>query len=133
MVKPLAVIYHPQIIDANELLIRNAFSWADGFITKPSGDMAYDAVASGAFLLTLQEWGDWENNIRAKFKAHNVAQVADSKNILKQLREITRKNSHGVWASRAMRKTRKIETEDPHFRKGLKNIFQAVAKAKQAI
>ncbi|KUK79863.1 MAG: hypothetical protein XD95_0077 [Microgenomates bacterium 39_7] len=63
----LSIIYHPQIVDANELLTHLAFPWADGFISKPSGDMAYDAVASGSFLLTLKEWGEWEHNIRQIF------------------------------------------------------------------
>lgn len=64
----LRVIYHPQIVDANELLIKYGFPWAHGFITKPSGDMAYDAAAAGCFLLTLQEWGVWEVSIRESFE-----------------------------------------------------------------
>jgi len=129
--KPLSVIYHPQIVDANELLINYGFPWADGFITKPSGDMAYDAVASGAFLLTLSEWGEWENNIRAKFKAHEVAQVAEVEKILPQLRRLMRENSHGVWITEAMRKTRKIEKEDLYFRKGTQNILRAFKEVKE--
>ncbi|HEX9817917.1 MAG TPA: hypothetical protein VGA89_03465 [Patescibacteria group bacterium] len=131
---PLSIIYHPQIIDANELLIRHGFPWADGFITKPSGDMAYDAVASGAFLLTLSEWGEWENNIRAKFKAHGVAQVTEIDKIVEQLEKIMRKNSHGAWATEAIHKTKKIEREDPWFRNGTKNIlktFREIAKNKK--
>ncbi|OGJ37193.1 MAG: hypothetical protein A2383_03205 [Candidatus Pacebacteria bacterium RIFOXYB1_FULL_39_46] len=128
--KPLAVIHHPQIIDANELLIHYGFPWADGFITKPSGDMAYDAVASGAFLLTLSEWGEWENNIRAKFMAHEVARKADIENILPQLEKLMRENSHGAWITEAMRKTKKIENEDPNFRNGTKNILKAFEEMK---
>jgi hypothetical protein len=81
----LILLYHPQIVDANELLIKHAFPWADGFITKPSGDMAYDAVASGAFLLTLQEWGEWEHNIREIFEQLGIARKADVENIAPQL------------------------------------------------
>lgn len=127
----LTVIHHPQIIDANRLLINYGFPWADGFITKPSGDMAYDAVASGSFLLTLKEWGEWENNIRAKFKAHEVARIADVENILPQLEKLMRENSHGSWITEAMRKTREIEKEDPNFRNGTKNILKAFEKIKK--
>ena len=132
MDKPLSVIYHPQIIDANELLIRHGFPWADGFITKPSGDMAYDAVASGAFLLTLTEWGEWENNVRAKFIAHDVAQVTEIDKIVRQLEKLMRKNSHDSWITQAMHKTRKLEAEDPEFRSGTKNILKAFEEIKKA-
>src|SRR5690606_30297387 len=81
----LRVIYHPQIIDANELLIKHASPWPDGFISKLSGDMAYDGVCSGSFLLTLQEWGEWEHNVRATFEHKETARKADVKNILPQL------------------------------------------------
>lgn len=131
---PLTVIYHPQIIDANELLIHYGFPWADGFISKPSGDMAYDAVGSGAFLLTLSEWGEWENNIRAKFRAHAVSKVADTKDIIKQLEKLCRKSGNTAsWVTRAMEKTRKIEEEDPFFRTGTKNILKTFKEIKETI
>lgn len=124
--QPFSVIYHPQIIDANELLIHNGFPWADGFISKPSGDMAYDAVASGAFLLTLKEWGEWENNIRAKFLAHGVAKVAEVDAILSQLTRLMRANGKDAWITQAMHKTKTIdEKEDLYFRQGIKNILKA--------
>jgi hypothetical protein len=69
----LRVMYHPRIVDANELLIKYGFPWAHGFITKPSGDMAYDAVAAGCFLLTLQEWGVWEVSIREHFEHLDIS------------------------------------------------------------
>lgn len=83
------IIYHPQIIDANELLIRYGFPWADLFISKPSGDMAYDAALSGAALLTLKEWGEWEHNVRAVFEKQGISQIADSDNIIEQLTHLS--------------------------------------------
>jgi len=124
----LTIIYHPQIIDANELLIHYAFPWADGFITKPSGDMAYDAVASGAFLLTLKEWGEWETNIFAKFKTHEIAKTAETQNIIRQLEQLTQIENDTCWISDAMHRARAIEHEDPFFLQGAKNILQAYKK-----
>lgn len=81
----LRVIYHPQIVDANELLIEHAFPWAHGIITKPSGDMAYDAVAAGCFLLTLQEWGVWEVAIRERFEHLDISRRLLLKDVIDQL------------------------------------------------
>lgn len=122
---PLTVLYHPQIMDANELLVATAFPWADGFLTKPSGDMAYDAVASGAFLLTLTEWGEWEHNIFAKFEAHGVAKPAELNNFVHQLEKITRMEKGSCWIIRAMQRARDIEKEDPYFLSGTENILKA--------
>lgn len=119
---PLTILYHPQIIDANALLIRFAFPWADGFITKPSGDMAYDAVAAGCFLLTLAEWGEWEKNIREIFEQKNIARKAQVENILAQLKTLT--NSHGQaqsWIEQAMNNAFSI---DKLFLNGAKEIIK---------
>lgn len=129
---PLTVLYHPQIIDANELLIDMAFPWADGFITKPSGDMAYDAVASGAFLLTLKEWGEWENNIFAKFKTHGIAKQAETGNIVHQLEKLTKISDDSCWIMQAQHRARTIEKEDLFFREGTKNILKVFEKVKKA-
>lgn len=82
------ILYHPQIVDANELLIRSAFPWADLFISKPSGDMAYDAATSGAALLTLKEWGEWEFNVRHVFESRYISKKCDSSNIINQIEQI---------------------------------------------
>ena len=124
----LSLIYHPQIIDANELLTQFAFPWADGFISKPSGDMAYDAVASGSFLLTLQEWGEWELNIRKIFTKLGVAQKAQVADILTQLDHITTAhNKTKPWVTQAMQATHKI---DQPFGCGVRNIVKTVQKNK---
>lgn len=83
------VFHGNDIVDANELLLDYIFPWADGFITKPSGDMAYEAIAAGCFLLTLRPWGEWEENIRAVTENMGVSIRADIENILAQLRAIT--------------------------------------------
>lgn len=122
----LRILYHPQIIDANELLIQHGFPWADGFISKPSGDMAYDAVTSGAFLLTLQEWGEWEHNVRATFEHLDVARKADTKNILAQLSVLeSAANRSESWIESAMHKALRI---DSLFLKGAENIIAAHQK-----
>jgi len=91
------IIYHPQIIDANELLIRYGFSWADLFISKPSGDMAYDAALSGAALLSMKEWGEWEHNVRRVFEKFGICQKADTDHIVEQLIALSQKqSSHSI-------------------------------------
>jgi len=125
---PLTLIYHPQIVDANELLTHFAFPWADGFISKPSGDMAYDAIASGSFLLTFQEWGEWEHNIREIFEKKNIAKKAETKNILYQLEELATSKADGsTWISNAMTGALQL---DSLFLSGTKNIVEAVQKIK---
>ncbi len=122
----LSLIYHPQIVDANELLIRYGFPWADGFITKPSGDMAYDAAASGSFLLTLKEWGEWEHNIREVFSQKGVARKAQVKNIITQLEALKAAQGKAQsWVEQAMNNALNLEDL---FIKGTKNILSAVKK-----
>jgi hypothetical protein len=105
----LRVIYHPQILDANELLIKYGFPWAHGFITKPSGDMAYDVAASGSFILTLQEWGVWEEHVREVFEQKDIARRADVAHILEQLQALQSSESGTSWIERAMNHALGIE------------------------
>lgn len=124
---PLRILYHPQIIDANELLIAYGFPWADVFISKPSGDMAYDAIASGAALLSLAEWGEWEHNIRMKFEKHEVSKEADIEDIVKQLNSLMKPHgSQGPWIQHAQHVARTIEKQDSYLRMGARNILKAV-------
>jgi len=105
----LRLLYHPHILEANELLIRYGFPWADGFITKPSGDMAYDAVAAGCFLLTLKEWGVWEERIREIFEQKDIARRADTGHIVEQL-HVLRAAPNGIsWIEYAMNHAFNIE------------------------
>jgi len=119
----LRLLHHPQIVDANELLISHAFPWADGFITKPSGDMAYDAVAAGCFLLTLKEWGVWEHNIYERFSQQEIARAAHSDQLLAQLAVLMSANKKDrSWIEEAMNNAFNI---DPLFLNGTKNILKA--------
>ncbi|MFZ5376586.1 MAG: DUF6938 domain-containing protein [Patescibacteria group bacterium] len=130
----LTILHHPQIVDANELLIRFAFPWADGFITKPSGDMAYDAAAAGCFLLTLEEWGEWEYNIRAVFEGLGIAQKIQAVDAVGQLQYLMGPAALGKiynpkihfqpWITVATRKAHHLE---PLFLHGIKKIVD-VAK-----
>lgn len=122
----LTLLYHPQIVDANELLIRHAFPWADGFITKPSGDMAYDAVAAGCFILTLAEWGEWEHNVRETFEQLNIARRADVENIALQIESLMANGKdHNAWVTEAMKSARDI---DKLFLEGAEKIVEATKK-----
>ena len=103
------VVYHPQILDANELLIKYVFPWADGFITKPSGDMAYDAVAAGCFLLTLSEWGIWEERIRELFEHKNISREAETDAIVTQLSVLQQAMRGKSWVEHAMHESLRIE------------------------
>jgi hypothetical protein len=145
-----SIIYHPQIVDANELIIQKAFPFADLFISKPSGDKAYDAVVSGAALLTLKEWGEWEHNVREVFEKNGTAQVARVENIIEQLVEITSNNeatfktnkldqttppipglketAQKSWLAQAMYNAKNL---DPIFYHGAKNIIKAVKENNQ--
>lgn len=127
----LRLIYHPQIMDANEMLIKYGFPWAHGFITKPSGDMAYDAVMSGSFVLTLAEWGEWELRIREIFEQRGISRRCLSENILDQLEVLQAKNGdQDSWITKAMLETSKLE---PIFRGGAKNIATAVKKVAEEV
>lgn len=120
----LTVLYHPQIVDANELLITHGFPWADGFISKPSGDMAYDVAAAGSFLLTLQEWGEWEHNVRSRFELLGIARKADTMHIIDQLRDITKIKRHELpWVYRAQQAAKELPDL---YLQGAKNIVATV-------
>lgn len=119
-----SVIYHPQIFDANELLIKHAFPWADVFISKPSGDMAYDAVASGAALLTLKSWGVWENHIAEIFRQKDISRVAEVDHIVQQLTTLANPHLTGKsWLEQAMKNAQRI---DPLFVNGTKEIVKVM-------
>ena len=119
----LRLLYHPQILDANELLIKYAFPWAHGFISKPSGDMAYDAVGAGCFLLTLKEWGVWEERIREIFEQKEISRRAEVDHIVEQLTALTSAPSGASWVEHAMNHAFGIEKL---FLLGNKKILEVV-------
>lgn len=110
------VIYDESIIRANQELVEHAFPWADGVMTKPSGDMAYDGAASGSFLFFLEPWGEWEENIRKIFIKMDIGQEVRG-DFAGQLKEAL---SSG-WAKGAMKKSLSI---DPLFLNGARNIVK---------
>jgi hypothetical protein len=124
----LRVIYHPQLVDSNELLIKYAFPWADGFLTKPSGDMAYDAAASGSFLLTLAEWGEWEERIREVFEQKDISRKAITNGVVAQLEVLSSAiGKSQSWIEKSMNNALTIE---PLFINGSKKIVEAVGNCK---
>jgi hypothetical protein len=126
----LRLLYHPQLVDANELLVMYGFPWSDVFISKPSGDMAYDAAASGSALLTLSEWGEWEHNVRSVFEQKGVAQKLDVDHALKDLEalkanpNLSAKNRS--WIHEAQEAALSLE---PLFLEGAKNIVKVAQSA----
>jgi hypothetical protein len=120
------IAYHPQILDANELLIKYVFPWADGFITKPSGDMAYDAVAAGCFLLTLSEWGIWEERIRELFEQRDISREAETDAVVAQLAVLQQAVRSKSWIENAMLQSLKIEKL---FLRGSKKITKVMKNA----
>lgn len=118
----LRVMYHPQIVDANELLIKYAFPWANGFITKPSGDMAYDAVAAGCFLLTLQEWGVWEVSIREQFEHLGISRRLLLEDVQDQLEVLSSAQGKAQsWIESAQRNALSLPAS---FTSGAKTILR---------
>ncbi len=118
----LRVMYHPQIVDANELLLSYGFPWAHGYITKPSGDMAYDAALSGGFILTLAEWGEWEEVIREVFEQKGISRVAQVENIITQLESLTSSAGKAQsWVERAQLAAFNLE---PLFKNGTQEIIR---------
>ncbi len=123
---PIRVLYHPQIVDANEKLIKYGFPWAHGFITKPSGDMAYDAAASGSFLLTLAEWGPWEENIQSFFAQNGISRRAIVDSIALQIESLlSTKGKQESWVESAMKSASKLPTKLTH---GSQHILEVLGK-----
>jgi len=85
------LIHGKHIMDVNELLLHFGFPWADCVITKPSGDMAYDAAAAGCSLLFLSPWGEWEENIQEVFEQLGVGRKAEVSHIKDQFSILTKR------------------------------------------
>jgi len=107
----LRILHGTDIVDANEQLLDYVFPWADGFLTKPSGDMAYEAVTAGCFLLTLKPWGNWEENIRQYFEELGVSIRTRPENIVSQLEALTTIPVEGnkPWIQLALEKAQRLQ------------------------
>lgn len=88
----LRILYEDSVIDANENLIEYVFDWADGVITKPSGDMAYDAVGAGCFVLFLDPWGEWEENIQERFVKQGLGYDINHQNFVDMFNKLSKKD-----------------------------------------
>ena len=108
---PFRIFFGHDVIDINELLLDYIFPWADGFITKPSGDMAYEAVTAGCFLLTLHPWGQWEENIRAYFEELGVSVRTRPDHFAEQLRALRNipVEKGKPWVELALERARKLQ------------------------
>lgn len=115
------VVWKDSIFSANRELIENVFPWADGFVTKPSGDMAYDAAACGCFILSLEPWGEWENNIEKIFEKKGILQKADIRDFPNQIRKLNKAN----WFENAIRNALNI---DKLYLEGAKRIVDLQQK-----
>lgn len=121
----IRILYDDSIIDANENLIKHMFPWAHGVITKPSGDMAYDAAAAGCFLLFLSPWGEWEKNVSAVFIKRNIGfnlSTDDSYNHFLKLQKEGKLEA-------AMKNAHKLPSL---FRDGCKNLINLHSRLKKS-
>jgi hypothetical protein len=118
----LRLLYADDIVAANELLVEHGFPWADVVLAKPSGDMAYDAVAAGCGLILLGSWGEWEDNIASIFTRLGVARQVELKKLVEQLQFMVQPiDGKQSWLEEAMIKAHEFETLFPN---GVKNILK---------
>jgi hypothetical protein len=121
----LRLLYADDVVTANQLLIQYGFPWADLIITKPSGDMAYDAVAAGCPLLLLEPWGEWEKSIQQTFLNLGLARTAEIKDIAAQLRLLTHPDGE-VWLDSALSKVLSLPST---YLRGAHNILAVARRA----
>lgn len=113
----IRILYEDSIIDANDNLIKYMFPWADAVITKPSGDMAYEAVAAGILPLFIEPWGEWEQNILDRFTKLKICFSLKVKNAHSHIEYLLK--------SKSISKTQKNIHKLPKiFRNGPKNILK---------
>jgi len=122
------IISARNLFEANELLVKHLFPWTDAIITKPSGDMAYDAVASGTALFFLSPIGDWENRIRDIFVTKNCAVSIDPENFASQLTLL--EHSLRGESSKLKSLIKNSLTIDKLYLTGAENIVKTLLKLK---
>jgi hypothetical protein len=86
----IRILYEDSIVDGNENIIKYMFPWAHGVITKPSGDMAYDAAVAGCFLMFLSPWGSWEENVQKVFEDKGIGYDLDINNTKDQFEDLSK-------------------------------------------
>lgn len=120
----LRLITAPEILHANELLIKYVFPWADAIVTKPSGDMAYDTVASGSALFLLEPNGAWEERIRAIMLQKKVAVTVEAKSFATQLTELEQPKTNGISTLQTL--IHHALAIDPLYLHGAENIVKTL-------
>lgn len=127
------IFYDNDIIDVNELLLDYIFPWADGFITKPSGDMAYEAAAAGSFILTLEPWGPWEENIRQHFEEYGISKRVKIDNFPAQINALTKAPVEGnkPWVQLALEKAAKLQKPSAQSAFKILKVQQQLARKKK--
>lgn len=124
----LRLIYADDLVEANEQLIRYGFPWADIVVGKPSGDMAYDAVAAGCSLLLLHPWGEWEEAIANIFLQAGLAKWAQLDELAQQIDFIQEKSSstNKPWLEESLLRVQKLDPEK--WLNGAENILKIAKK-----
>jgi hypothetical protein len=124
---PLRLIHTDSLVEANELLIDHVFPWADAIITKPSGDMAYDAAAAHVACLFLDPLGPWEQNIQDRFVALGIGHDLDVNRFSEELDRLL-KTQGGYPNFFAAAAARCAKLPD-HYTHGCQNIINVVTSA----
>ncbi len=122
---PLRLLYADDVVVANQYLIVYGFPWADVVFTKPSGDMAYDAVAAGCGLFFLEPWGAWERTIQRLFIHQGLARNAEPTAIVGQLQTLAQPN-HRSWLTASINKALSLP---PTYLRGAANILAVARRA----
>jgi hypothetical protein len=78
--------------------------------------MAYDAAAANCFLLFLEPWGSWEENIQEIFIKKKIGFDLNTDNAIGHFQRLLRSGK----LKKAMEETTKMDTL---FRDGCKNII----------
>lgn len=119
----IRLLYADDIVAANEQLIKYGFPWADVIVGKPSGDMAYDAVAAGCPVLFLHPWGEWEENIASIFLNDGLARWAKIDQLVEQIDWIQESPNKKTpsWLSQAFSN---IDNLDDSWFKGCEKILE---------
>lgn len=122
----LRVLYADDLVDANLLLLRYGFPWADIVVTKPSGDMAYDAVAAGCPVLFLEPWGEWEKVIARNFLKLGVAQWAKADALSAQITELAVSEGSGASAKTSDQESQKSQKSQQSSQPWIQQAIETV-------
>ncbi len=114
------IIYGRHLMEANEMLVKYLLPWADCVVTKPSGDMAYDAAAAGCSLLFLNPLGPWEEAIQRRFTKLQIGtDIPQPHHFADQLINLEQQN----WFTTAQTNALKLSSL---YLKGATNIVKAL-------